>query len=394
MAIPVMSSIAQSMIGSQAVENRRRADALAAAGREIFDLGMGEPDGDSPEVVKEAACAAIGRGDTHYVDPRGLLPLRERIAQFESVRHGLPTDPAQVVVTVGSLGAISLAFRALLDPGDEVLIPEPFWGPYASMAQIAGGKVVTVPARDNGDCMMPDLEALKARVSDRSKIVVLNSPNNPSGKVWSRAELTELGALCERHNLWILSDEVYSELVFDGERHVSIASVSPALASRTVIATSLSKSFAMTGWRVGYCVAPAPVAAVLARLNHYSVRCATSIAQWAAVAAFEHADALLVDMQQRYAHRRSLVGTAFANYPEFRYRKPDGTFYAFVRVPDHVADVAGFVGRLLDEQGVVISAGQSYGASARRFIRLSFAASDAVIEEGIRRIGELARALR
>jgi aspartate aminotransferase len=394
MSSPVLSSIARTLVGSQAVEARRRADAIAAAGRPVFDLGMGEPDGDSPAVIKAAACEAIDRGETHYVDPRGLAPLRERIARFELQRHGLAIDPSQVVVTVGSLGAISLALRALLDVGDEVLIPEPYWGPYAAMTEIAGGKPVAVPGVDNGDCMMPDFDGLKARLTPRSKLVVLNSPNNPSGKVWSRAELMQLGEICQQHNLWILSDEVYSEMVFDEQRHVSIASLAPELAERTVIATSLSKTFAMTGWRVGYCVAPAAVAAVLARLNHYSVRCATSVAQWAAVAAFDHADAIIGEMRARYAGRRALVGATFSKVPEFRYRKPDGTFYAFVRVPDRIADVRDFVSRLLDEEGVVVSAGQSYGQSAKRFVRLSFAASDTVIEEGIRRLGEFARAQR
>ncbi len=394
MPAPPMSRVAQSLVGSAAVESRRRADALAGAGREIFDLGIGEPDGDSPEVVKRAAHEAIDRGESHYVDPRGLQALRERISAFELRRHRLPVDPEQVVVTVGSLGALSLALRALLDEADEVLLFEPFWGPYANMVQLAGGRPVVVPARDTGDSLAPDFDAFKARLTARSKLVVLNSPNNPSGKVWTKAELTELGELCQEHKLWILSDEVYSELVFDGQRHVSIASLSAALAERTVIATSLSKSFAMTGWRLGYCVAPRAVAAVLARINHYSVRCATSVAQWAAIAAFDHADELLAEMGRRYEHRRALVGAGFTRFPEFRYRQPDGSFYAFVRVPDYIDDVKNFVVRLLEEQGVVVSSGQAYGQSASRFIRLSFATSDRVIEQGIRRIGEFGRSLR
>ena len=394
MTTPVLSAVAQAMVGSASVESRRRADALAAAGRRIYDLGIGEPDADTPAVVKAAAHEAIDRGEGHYVDPRGLQALRERIVRFEGERHGLTIASDQVVVTVGSLGALSITLCALLDPGDEVVIFEPFWGPYAGMVKLAGGVPVTVPARETADALAPDFEAFTARLTARTRAVVLNSPNNPSGKVWSAEELAHLAALCEARNLWIVSDEVYSELVYDEHRHVSIATLSPAAARRTIVTTSLSKSFAMTGWRLGYCVAAPEVAAVLAKINHYSVRCATSIAQWAAIAAFDDADRLLGEMRRLYAHRRDLVGAAFARFPGFRYRKPDGTFYAFVRLPDHVTDTKAFVERLLEEEGVVVGSGTAYGASSHRYIRISFATDDATIEQGIARIGALAERMR
>ncbi len=394
MVTPVLSAVAQAMVGSASVENRRRADALAAAGRRIYDLGIGEPDADTPAVVKAAAHQAIDRGEGHYVDPRGLQALRERIVRFERERHGLTIQPEQVVVTVGSLGALSITLCALLDPGDEVVIFEPFWGPYAGMVKLAGGVPVTVPARETADALAPDFDAFAARLTARTRAVVLNSPNNPSGKVWSAGLLARLANLCEARNLWIVSDEVYSELVYDDHRHVSIATLSAAAARRTIITTSLSKSFAMTGWRLGYCVAAPEVAAVLAKINHYTVRCATSIAQWAAIAAFDDADRLLGGMRCLYARRRDLVGSAFARFPEFRYRKPDGSFYAFVRLPDYLADARVFVERLLEEEGVVVGSGAAYGASCHRYIRLSFATDDDTINEGIARIGNLALRMR
>ena len=391
---PRLASVAQNLVGSTAVENRRRADALAAAGRSIIDLGFGEPDGDAPEPVKQAACAAIARGESHYVDPRGLSALRERIAAFEHARHGVTIEPSQIVVTTGSLCALSLTFRALLEPGDEAVVLEPFWGPYANMIALVGAKPVAVAARDEAGRLAPDFDALRAAITGRTRLVVLNTPNNPSGHVWTRAELIELASLCEIHDLWIVADEVYSELVYDGHRHLSIAAVSAAAAERTIVATSLSKSFAMTGWRLGYCIAPEAVATVLARINHYTVRCATSFVQSAAVVAFDEAERLLPPMLARYAHRRELVGAVFGRFPDFEYRKPAGTFYAFVRLPAYVMDDKAFVGRVLDEEGVIISAGSAYGRSARRYIRLSFAASEDAIEQGILRIGALADRMR
>jgi len=391
---PRLASVARNLVGSAAVENRRRADELAAAGRTIIDLGFGEPDGDTPEPVKRAACEAIARGDSHYVDPRGLPELRERIAAFERTRHGVDVDPSRIVVTTGSLCALSLTFRALLEAGDEAIVPEPFWGPYASMVALLGATAVPVAARDQGGRLWPDLDAIRAAITPRTRVVVLNTPNNPSGHVWSRAELLELAETCEAANLWIVADEVYSELVFEGSLHLSIAAAAPHAAQRTIVATSLSKSFAMTGWRLGYCIAPEPAAAVLAKINHYTVRCATSFVQSAAIVAFEEADRILPPMLEVYAKRRDLVGRVFARFPDFGYRKPEGTFYAFVRLPDYIEDGRAFVSRLLEEEGVIVSAGVAYGRSAHRYIRMSFAARDEAIEQGILRIGALAQRMR
>lgn len=389
-----LSSLARNLIGSDAVESQRRAKQLFQQGKEIYDLGIGEPDGDTPEVVKLAAIQAIQNGESHYVDPRGLEILREKIAFFEFNRHQLKVDPLQVVVTVGSLGALSLAFRALLDTDDEVLLLEPFWGPYANMVKLLGANAIKVPAIDSKGRLVPDFQTLKNSITNKTKIVVINSPNNPSGKVWTKTELDLLAQICEEKNIWIVSDEVYSELTFNDFQHVSIASVSPQIANRTIIATSLSKSFAMTGWRIGYCVAPLEVATIMSKINHYSVRCAATISQWAAISAFDHATELLKEMCDRYMLRRELVGKVFQKYPDFFYLKPEGTFYAFVKVPDYIEDVQIFVNRLLEERGVVVSAGKSYGQSAHRYIRLSFATSDQIIEMGINHIGSLAEEIK
>ena len=389
-----LSSLAINLIGSDAVESQRKAKQLFKEGKEIYDLGIGEPDGDTPEVIKLAAIQAIHNGESHYVDPRGLQILREKIALFEFNQHQLKIDPLQVIVTVGSLGALSLAFRALLDIDDEVLLLEPYWGPYANMVKLLGAKAISVPAIDCDGRLAPDFETLKNNITSKTKILVLNSPNNPSGKVWTKFELKVLAQICEEKNIWIVSDEVYSELTFKDFKHVSIAALSTQIANQTIIATSLSKSFAMTGWRIGYCIAPLEIAPILSKINHYSVRCAATISQWAAIAAFDHSTELLKEMCDRYMLRRELVGKLFLKYPDFLYMKPEGTFYAFVKVPDYIKNVQLFVNRLLDERGVVVSAGKSYGQSANRYIRLSFATSDRIIEIGINQIGSLAEEIK
>ncbi|MGE0719290.1 MAG: pyridoxal phosphate-dependent aminotransferase, partial [Alphaproteobacteria bacterium] len=377
------------LTGSSVVDSRRRADAMAARGVRILDLGAGEPDFEAPAPVVEAAVRAIRDGAGQYVDPRGLPDLRERIAAFESMRHGHAVTPDHVIVTAGSFCALTIATRAILDPGDEVLIPEPFWGPYRNIVQMAGGVAVPVPgvSQDGRFSFRP--EALAERVTPRTRAIVINTPSNPTGLVLRPAELKAVAELATAHDLWIVADEVYSELVFDDAVHRSIATLGPEIADRTIIVSSLSKTFAMTGWRLGYCIARPEAAAVLARLNHYTVRCATSFVQHAAVAAFEEGWQAVEEMRQSYRRRGRMVAERLARLPGVRFVPPEGTFYAFPELPEEWGDGTVFAARLLDEAGVLASPGAAYGASARRHIRFSFAAAPAVITEAFDRIDQL-----
>lgn len=388
----MMPSISRAAAGvplSRAVANRRKADELAARGIAIVDFGMGEPDFDPPEPVVEAAIAALRAGESHYVDPRGLPALRERIAAFETQRHGHAVPAERVVVTSGSFCALSIASRAILDPGDEVLIPEPFWGPYRNIVQLAGGVAVPVPGVATQGRFSFDPERLRALTGPRTRAIVINSPNNPTGRVFTREELTVVAELAEARNLWIVADEVYSELVYDGHRHVSIASLAPAIADRTIVINSFSKTWAMTGWRLGYCVARPEAAEAMARINHYTVRCATSFVQHAAVAAYESGWPDVERMVAAYARRRRLVTERMARLPGIRFTAPEGAFYAFPELPAAWGDGEAVTRRWLEEAGVVVSAGGAYGPSAAQFLRLSFATSDAAIVEGFDRIDRL-----
>ncbi|BBK42961.1 aminotransferase [Allostella vacuolata] len=384
-----LSAIARGLTGSSVVESRRRADALAERGVRILDLGAGEPDFEAPAPVVEAAVRALRDGNGQYVDPRGLAALRERIADFATTRHGHAVTPDQVVVTTGSFGALSIAARAILDPGDEVLIPEPFWGPYRNIVQMSGGVAVPVPAEATGGRFAFSADALAERTTSRTRAIIINSPNNPTGRVLSQAELRAVADLALAHDLWIVADEVYSELVFGNVVHRSIATLGPEVADRTIIVNSLSKTFAMTGWRLGYCIARPDAAVVLARMNHYSVRCPTAFVQHAAVTAFDEGWQAVEEMRQSYRRRGQLVAGRLARLPGVEFVPPDGTFYAFPRLPDAWGDGTAFAARLLDEAGVLASAGGAYGASARQHIRFSFATATAVLEEAFDRIERL-----
>lgn len=387
--IPAISRAAAGVPLSRAVANRRKADELAARGVAIVDFGMGEPDFDPPEPVVEAAITALRAGESNYVDPRGLPTLRERIAAFETARHGHPVGPERVVVTSGSFCALSIASRAILDPGDEVLIPEPFWGPYRNIVQLAGGVAIPVPAVATQGRFSFDPDRLRALVTPRTRAIVINSPNNPTGRVFTRDELAVVAELAEARNLWIVADEVYSELVYDGHRHVSIASLAPAIADRTIIVNSFSKTWAMTGWRLGFAIARPEAAEAMARINHYTVRCATSFVQHAAVAGFEAGWPGVERMLAAYARRRRLVAERMARLPGVRFVPPEGAFYAFPEVPAEWGDGDAVARRWLEDAGVVVSSGGAYGPSAAQFIRLSFATSDAAIVEGFDRIDRL-----
>jgi aspartate/methionine/tyrosine aminotransferase len=382
----LISKFAQSVGGSTVVGMRRRADVLAASGVDIIDFGAGEPDFDVPSPIKDAAIEAIRNDRSHYVDPRGLRELRELIARNEADQLGQMIDADQIVVTPGTLGALSLITRAVLNPGDEVLIIEPRWGPYRNLISLTGAIPVGVPMSTEDGRFIVDAERLASAITKRTRAIILNSPWNPTGRVLTLEELDALAELAERHNLWIVSDEVYSKMVFSGAEHISIASLGASITKRTVIATSLSKSFAMTGWRLGYCVAPPELAAVLGRLNHYSTRCASSIVQHAAIVALEEGAPYVDDMRQEYSRRRDVIAAGLNAIEGVVCPIPEGAFYAFPQIPNDWGGSDVVANYLLEESGVVVTPGSAYGSSSHNHLRLSFAAAMPAIQEGLLRL--------
>lgn len=352
----------------------------------VVDFGIGEPDFEAPPPVQEAAIKAIRDGRGNYVDPAGLIELREAIAEFEAARHGLHIGVDQIIVTPGSYGGLSLITRALLNPEDEVLVIEPGWGPYKAMVMLTGAKAVGVPMATRRGRFDIDGERLAEAVTENTRAIIVNTPWNPTGRVLSREELAAVAEVAERYDLWIVADEVYSELVYGNTSHLSIASLGAEVAERTVIATSLSKSFAMTGWRLGYCIAPPELAALLTRINQYTSRCATSIVQYAAVAALRDGLSFVAGMRHEYSLRRDAIADGLNQIAGVECPLPEGTFYAFPQIPEAWGDSREVAAHLLTKAGVLLTPGSAYGPASRHHLRLSFATSMTMIEEGLSRL--------
>lgn len=347
-----------------------RALQLEAEGREIVHLEIGRPHVGSPEVAVEAARAALAGGDVHYTANRGTPSLRAALAER------LPYDPAtEIVVTTGGSEAVFAAFRGLLQPGDEVLVPTPAWPHYDALARLVGAVPVLVPCRAE-DGFAPDPAALAAAVSPRTRMLVVSSPSNPTGAVFGRHTLEQLAALCRDRDLVALSDEIYRRFADD---HVSIATLD-GMRERTVIADSCSKTYAMTGWRVGWIAAPVALMGPIATVHQYVAVCAPSFAQAGAEAAIRHAEPFVEALTAEYAQRRATVRARLTAVSGIELPAADGAFYAFPRIP---GAGPGFAARLLEEGGVAVVPGEVFGPGLEDHVRLSYGVSAAQLDAGL-----------
>jgi aspartate aminotransferase len=372
-----------------AFEAGARARALEAEGRSIIHFEIGEPDFETPSTVREAAKAALDAGLTHYPPFAGLPELRSAIARDVTARKGVPAEAANVFVTVGAKGVLLYAVMALVDPGDEVLVPNPGWPVYESLTRFVGGTAVPVAVR-MGDRPGLDVDDLAARITPRTRLVILNSPHNPTGSVLSRGDLERIAELARRHDLAVLSDEIYSRITYDGVAHVSIASL-PGMAERTIVLDGFSKTYAMTGWRLGYAVVPGWLAPAFGTLIINTVSGATSFAQAGAVEALARAQPAVAAMTEEFRARRDVVVDALNRIPGLECRRPDGAFYAFPSVAGTGMDGATFATRLLHEAGVCVLPGASFGSGGRDHARISYATSREDLAEGLRRIDAFVR---
>ncbi|MDI3316898.1 MAG: pyridoxal phosphate-dependent aminotransferase [Bacillota bacterium] len=375
-----------------------RAKALVRQGVDVISFSVGEPDFDTPEVIKEAALAAMRRGQTKYTAVQGLPELREAVAANLAEELGLDVDPARIVVSNGAKQSIFNVLFALAGPGDEVVVPAPYWVSYPEQIRLAGATPVIVPTRVEEGFHL-DLEALEAAIGPRTRAILLNSPSNPSGAVLGRGELEAVAELALRHGLWIISDEIYRHLVF-GVEHVSVAQLGPEVRARTVLIDGVSKAYAMTGWRIGWAVAEdrALVEAMTAIQSHLTSAPST-ISQWAAVAALRQAGEAARAMVEEFDRRRRRVVELIRRTPGFELpREPEGAFYAFPSIRPllgravagrQVNDGDDLAELLLEEAHVAVVPGAGFGLP--EYLRLSYATSLERIEEGFRR---LASALR
>jgi aspartate aminotransferase len=379
-----ISARARGLSPSPTIAIDTRAKELAAAGRDLVNLSAGEPDFDTPTHVADAAVSAIRGGFTHYTPSEGIRELREAICRKLKRDNGLDYRPDQVVVTVGAKQAIHNALMVLCDPGDEVLVPAPFWVSYTEQVKLAGGVPVTVPT-DAAEGFACRAASLEARCTPRTRGLILNSPNNPTGAVYGVSDLREIAELARRKDLWIISDEIYEAMVYDGAEHHSIATFCP---ERTVVVNGLSKAYAMTGWRVGYAAGDPAVIKAMVGLQSQTTSNISSVSQKAAVQALDGPQEPVRAMVAEFAARRGYVLERLSTMPHIVCRPPQGAFYVFPDVSGclarGVADVGQLAARLLDEAGLAIVPGTAFGSPSH--MRISYAASRAQLTEGMNRL--------
>src|SRR5215218_410791 len=374
-------------IGSEtAFEAAARARALEATGRSVIHLELGEPDYDTRPNVRAAAQRALDEGWTHYGPPMGLPALREAIANDASARKRFTATADRVAVVPGGKPVMFFALLALAQEGDEVVVPDPGFPIYESMARYVGATAVPYAITQVNDFRV-DLDELERLVTDRTRLLVINSPANPTGGVFTRDDIERIAALALRHpELTVLADEIYGRIVHDGE-HVSIASL-PGLAERTIVLDGFSKTYAMTGWRLGYAILPPPLIVPFSKLIINSVSCVSSFSQVAAVEALTGAQDDVAEMVREFRARRDIVVEGLNRIPGIECALPAGAFYAFPRVSGTGLDGATFAERLLAEQGVCVLAGTAFGSVGAGHIRISYAASREHLGEALDRIAQ------
>ncbi|MGQ9523218.1 MAG: aminotransferase class I/II-fold pyridoxal phosphate-dependent enzyme [Armatimonadota bacterium] len=349
----------------------------------VISLGVGEPDFVTPWRIREAAIYATERGATSYTSNYGLPELRRYIAQHLESTWGVKYDPTcEILVTVGVSEAVDLAARAMLEPGDEVLIPEPCYVSYKPCVELAGGVGVSIPCRPERGFHV-DVEDLRSAITPKTKAILFNYPNNPTGASLTRRELEAIAELAREHNLLVISDEIYAKLTYD-MKHTCFASL-PDMRSRTILLNGFSKAYAMTGWRVGYAAAPAPIIDAMCKIHQYTILCAGSVPQHAAIEALRNGDFEADLMADSYNHRRRLIVKGL-NRIGLPCHLPEGAFYAFPSIKHTGMTSEEFAERLLMEERVAVVPGSAFGQSGEGYIRCAYAASVQDITEALERM--------
>jgi len=363
---------------------------IAATMKEVISLGIGEPDFTTPQPILEAGIRSLQHGETHYTSNAGILELRQALSLHLEKLYRVSYDPgSEIIMTVGGSEALYLAMTALLDPGDEVVIPTPCFVSYQAEVLLAGGTPVEIACcmEDNFDL---DPKKVEAAVTPRTKAILLSFPNNPTGAVASRATLLEVARIAEEHDLIVISDEIYDRLVY-GLPHVCFPALSN-MRKRTILLGGFSKDYAMTGWRIGFAAGPVDLIRGMNRVHQYTIMCAPTTAQEAAITALTNAEQFVEEMITEYDRRRKLIvsGMNQIGLPTF---EPHGAFYAFPQVSITGLDDETFASRLLQEEHVAVVPGSVFGAGGVGFVRCSYATSYEKIEEALRRIERFVRKL-
>lgn len=361
---------------------------LNEEGHDVIGLGVGEPDFNTPDYIIEAATQAMREGRTKYTPSGGITPLKKAIADQLAHDYELTYETDEIIVTIGAKHALYNLFQVLLDTGDEVIIPAPYWVSYPEQVKLAGGQPRIVQTQEENQFKITP-EQIEQVVTKQTKALILNSPSNPTGFMYHADELKQIGDICLKHNIVIVSDEIYDQLIYTNESHISPASLSAALKEQTVVINGVSKSYAMTGWRIGYAAGSKKIIEAMTNLASHSTSNPTSISQYAALAAYRKSDGFIKEMRKIFSHRLDQVYDWLTEIPGFSCPKPSGAFYLFPNVKE-LALTQGFstvdewATALLEEEKVALVPGSGFGAP--NHVRISYATSLESLEEATQRM--------
>jgi len=384
---PTLSNWARNIAPSPTLAVDAKAKELKAAGEDVCGFGAGEPDFDTPEFIKQACVKALAEGKTKYAPAAGIPALRTALAEKYRNDNGVEgVDAGQIVVSPGGKYSCYLAIMAVVSPGDEVIIPAPYWVSYPEMVKLAGGTPKSIFAGADADFKITP-EQLKEAITPKTRMLIINSPSNPTGAIYSRGELEALTQIAVEAGIYIMSDEIYEYLLYDGVEHVSPASFSKEAAAATITVAGFSKTFSMTGWRLGTLMASAPIAKAVASIQSQTSSNATTFAQYGALAAMENRDqsmAAVGEMLTVFDRRRLRLLEGLRSINGIQCPRAQGAFYLFPNIEAFEITANDFASRILDKEKVAVVPGEGFGAPG--YIRLSYAISDEVIEKGIERI--------
>lgn len=395
-----LSRKAQRIEASVTLAITAKAKEMKENGVDVISFGAGEPDFNTPENIINAAIKAMQEGNTKYTNVNGILPLREVICKKFKEDNSLVYKPSQIVVSTGAKQSLANVFLAILNPGDEVIVPNPYWVSYPELIRLADGKPVFVESDETSSYKFTK-ENLEKAVTEKTKAIILNTPNNPTGTIYNREELIEIAEFAKRYDLIIVSDEMYEKLIYDGESHVSIASVSDDAYERTIVINGLSKSYAMTGWRLGYCGASEKIAKLMTNIQSHMTSNVCSITQYAAVEALNGRQDKVKEMISEFERRRNYMAKTLEEMNNLSIIKPQGAFYIMINIDkclgkeingEKINDSMDFSAKLLESEKVAVIPGKAFGLD--NYVRVSYATSMELIEKGLERINKFVNKLK
>jgi aspartate aminotransferase len=390
--MPEISKLVGEITPSMTIAITAKAKKMAEEGMDIVGFGAGEPDFDTPKHIADAGIEAIRNGKTRYTSAYGIDALRREICRKLKEENGLDYEMDQIILSSGAKHSLSTTFQAICDPGDEVLVPSPYWVSYPEMVRIAGAVPVIVKTSKERDFKIT-AELLRESITPRTKALILNSPSNPTGAVYSREELAEIAEVIVEKDIFVISDEIYEKLVYDGEKHISIAVLNPEVKSRAIIINGMSKAYAMTGWRLGYAAAEKNVIKAMGTIQGHAISHPSSITQYAGVAALTGDQSIVARMVEEYDRRRKYTMKRLDNIKEIDYVRPQGAFYVYISLEKLIGKAYGgkvirssmdFSDLLLENGRVAVIPGKAFGDD--NYIRISYATSMEQLEKGLDRM--------